>query len=322
MAAVALDVKDLSIAFPTRRGRVHAVDGMSYQIAAGRTLGLVGESGCGKSVGALAVMGLVDPPGQVTAARIRLGHRDLAAMGETDLARLRGNRIAMIFQEPMTALNPVYTIGDQVAETLVVHRGLGSRAARAATVALLDRVGLPAPDKRARNFPHQLSGGMRQRVMIAMALSCHPDVLIADEPTTALDVTVQAQVLELILELQDEIGMAVLMISHDLGVVSEVADDIAVMYAGRIVEQAPAEVIFVRARHPYTQGLLATAPAIGAHLDRLPSIAGSVPDLAALPVGCAFRDRCPLADQDCAEAAPTLVTVAEQHSVACHKQGP
>ena len=296
-----------------------AVDGVDCSIAPGRCLGIVGESGCGKSVTALAIMGLVDPPGRVVGGSVEFRGEDLRALDEDALLRLRGAELAMIFQEPMTSLNPVMTVGDQVAEVLVLHDGLAAREAMERAVELLRRVGIPTPERRARDYPHQLSGGMRQRVMIAMALACRPALLIADEPTTALDVTVQAQILELILELQESDGMAVLFISHDLGVISEIADEVAVMYAGSIVEQAPSEVLLAEPCHPYTRGLLATLPRLQGNEHRLPTIPGAVPDLGELPRGCAFQDRCPKAGTECREARPVLEAVASDHRVACHR---
>ncbi len=313
-----LAVESLTVTFATRRGVVRAVDGISYVLEAGRTLGVVGESGCGKTVTALALLGLVDPPGKISGGRVMFEGRDLLALDETAMEGVRGARIAMIFQEPMTALNPVYTIGDQIGEVFTTHRGHSRGQARDGAIDMLERVGMPAPAQRARDYPHQLSGGMRQRAMIAMALAGRPALLIADEPTTALDVTVQAQILELMLDIQDSFGTAIQFISHDLGVISEIADEVAVMYAGRIVEHAPADVIFDNPLHPYTQGLLATVPRIGAGLDRLPAIAGNVPDLARLPAGCAFRDRCPKAGPDCA-VAPPLDIAEPGHRVACFR---
>ena len=266
-------------------------------------------------------MGLIDPPGKIMDGVVNLRGNDLRALGEAELRRLRGAEFAMIFQEPMTSLNPVMTIGAQVSEAPILHDGLAAQDAWRGAVDLLERVGIPTPARRARDYPHQLSGGMRQRAMIAMALACRPALLIADEPTTALDVTVQAQILELMIELQETDGMAIQFISHDLGVISEIADDIAVMYAGRVVEQAPSMTLFENPRHPYTQGLLATLPRIGTAKRRLPMIPGAVPDLAALPEGCAFSDRCPHADSTCRVAPPRLEAVAPDHSVACHKIG-
>jgi peptide/nickel transport system ATP-binding protein len=312
-----LAVEDLRVEFPTRRGIVRAADGLSYRIERGTTLAVVGESGCGKTVTALAVMGLIDPPGRVDAGKVALRGTDLTLLPETALRRLRGREMAMIFQEPMTALNPVMRVGDQVAEPLILHGRLGRTEAWRAACDLLDRVGIPMPLRRAHDYPHQLSGGMRQRVMIAMALACSPSLLIADEPTTALDVTVQAQILELLLALQESYGTAIQYISHDLGVISEIADEIVVMYAGRIVERARAETLFEAPRHPYTRGLLATRPRIGDRRERLPAISGQVPDLARLPSGCAFRDRCALARPHCATRPPPLEAIGEDHQVAC-----
>ncbi len=316
-----LEVRDLTVEFHTRRGPLTAVDGVGCRIGPGRCLGIVGESGCGKSVTALAIMGLVDPPGRVVGGSVDFRGKDLRTLDEDALLALRGAELAMIFQEPMTSLNPVMTVGDQVAEALVLHEGLAPREAAGGAVELLRRVGIPAPERRARDYPHQLSGGMRQRVMIAMALACRPALLIADEPTTALDVTVQAQILELILELQESDGMAVLFISHDLGVISEIADEVSVMYAGRIVEQAPSEALLANPRHPYTRGLLDTLPRLEGNERRLPTIPGAVPDLGTLPRGCAFQDRCPHAGADCREAPPVLEAVAAKHRVACHRVG-
>ncbi len=316
-----LDVRNLTVEFRTRRGPLKAVDGVGCRVGPGRCLGIVGESGCGKSVTALAIMGLIDPPGRIVGGSVGFRGEDLLTLDEDALVPLRGAELAMIFQEPMTSLNPVMTVGGQVAEALVLHDGLGPREAAGGAVERLRRVGIPAPERRAHDYPHQLSGGMRQRVMIAMALAGRPALLIADEPTTALDVTVQAQILELILDLQESDGMAVLFISHDLGVISEIADEVAVMYAGRIVERAPSRVLLAEPRHPYTRGLLATLPRLEANERRLPTIPGAVPDLDALPRGCAFQDRCPHARADCRSAAPTLEAVAPGHDVACHRIG-
>lgn len=311
-----LEVQDLTVTFATDRGPLPAVAGLTYQLAAGRTLGVVGESGCGKSMTALAVMGLVPSSGQVRGS-IRFAGETLTDKSDAALRAIRGNRIAMIFQEPMTALNPVIAIGDQIGEALVLHRDMAPKEAFQRAVDLLDEVGIPSPARRAADYPHQLSGGMRQRAMIAMALACQPDLLIADEPTTALDVTIQAQILELMLELQDSRGMAIQFISHNLGVISELADDIIVMYAGRIVERTDAATLFRTPRHPYTRGLIATLPEIGRRVDRLPVIPGGVPDLARPFPGCRFLDRCPLATADCRSAQPPLQAVASGHDVAC-----
>lgn len=317
-AAPVFEVRDLAVSFALRDGAVRAVDGVSFSIAAGRTLGLVGESGCGKTATALAAMGLIDPPGRVTRGRVSLLGKSLEGLSEAAMRRVRGRRMAMVFQEPMTALNPVQRIGDQIAETQLVHGRAGRRAARDAAAALLDRVGVPDAARRARDYPHRLSGGMRQRAAVAMALAGDPALLIADEPTTALDVTVQAQILELLAGLGRDRGMAMLFISHDLGAVSEIADDIAVMYAGRIVERGPVRAVLESPRHPYTAGLLATLPRLGRNPARLPAIPGNVPDLAALPPGCAFADRCPRAVADCRRAPPPpLETLDGGRAVAC-----
>ena len=312
-----LTVDELVVAFPGEAGEVRAVDGISYDIAPGRTLGVVGESGCGKTVAALALMRLVPPPGRIAGGSIVFDGAEITGLGTGAIEALRGDRIAMIFQEPMTALNPVFPVGDQIAEVLVAHRGMAPGEAAEQAVALLAQVGIAAPAQRANDYPHNLSGGMRQRVMIAMALACSPALLIADEPTTALDVTVQAQIVELLLRLQDEVGMAIQFISHSLGVISEIADEVVVMYAGRIVERAPADALFRAPLHPYTRGLLETVPRIGARLPRLPAIPGAVPSPARRPAGCAFRNRCPWAEARCAEAEPVLETLAPGRQVAC-----
>ena len=294
------------------------VAGVSYALEAGRTLGVVGESGCGKSMTALALMGLVPPSGHV-AGSIRLDGTELVGQPPRMLRALRGDRIAMVFQEPSTALNPVMPVSRQIAEVLVLHQGLGWRAAGERAIGLLEDVGMPAARERARAYPHQLSGGQRQRAMIAMALACRPALLIADEPTTALDVTIQAQILDLMRSLQDEFGMAIQFISHNLAVVAEIAHDIMVMYAGRIVERAPADALFAAPLHPYTQGLIATLPDPDHRVARLPVIAGAVPDPAAAMLGCRFADRCPCADAGCRGAEPPLRVLARQHEVACFK---
>jgi len=299
-------------------GGKEVVAGISYAIPAGRTLGVVGESGCGKSMTALALMGLVPEPGVVSGA-IRFEGRDLVGQSPAAWRRVRGERVAMVFQEPMSALNPVMTVGHQIAEALVLHGEASWGPAEDKAVGLLEAVGINSPKERARAYPHQLSGGMRQRAMIAMALACEPALLIADEPTTALDVTIQAQILDLMLELQDRIGMAIQFISHNLAVVSEIAHDIIVMYAGRIVERAPADALFADPRHPYTRGLIATLPDPARRVDRLPVIAGGVPDLDDSVRGCRFADRCPLADADCRHAEPGATIVGPGHEVACFK---
>ncbi len=319
MRAPLLTVDDLAVSFPTDEGLVRAVDGVSFSVGRGQTLGIVGESGCGKSVTSLAIMGLLPAPGRVDRGRIVFEGQDLVGMSEPSLRALRGRRVAMVFQDPSSALHPVYTVGAQIDETLRAHLPLSRAAARARTLELLARVGVPAPAERADAFPHQLSGGMRQRVMIAMALACEPTLLIADEPTTALDVTIQAQILDLLSRLAKESDASVVLITHDLGVVAEFADDVAVMYAGRIVEHAPAAQLFARPRHPYTRGLLRSAPSHGdnARSVRLPTIRGVVPDLRSLPAGCSFQARCDEATDACRGAAPPLVSVDADHLAAC-----
>ncbi len=313
-----LIVQNLTIAFPVDGEQRNVVAGINYQIDKGRTLGVVGESGCGKSMTALALMGLVPSPGK-TSGSINFAGKQLIGQSSEDWKKLRGGRVAMIFQEPMTALNPVMPIGRQIAEVMVLHEKESWKAAGERAIELLASVGISAPKKRAESYPHQLSGGMRQRAMIAMALAGRPALLIADEPTTALDVTIQAQILDLMLRLQSEIGMAIQFISHNLAVISEVADDIMVMYAGRVVEHAPAQKLFANPRHPYTQGLMATLPDPDQRRARLPTIRGGVPDLGAAFQGCRFADRCPLADADCREAEPVLAEIAPDHRAACFK---
>ena len=294
------------------------VAGIGYTVGEGRTLGVVGESGCGKSMTALALMGLVPPPGESSGA-LRFKGRDLNAQTPEAWRQTRGRQIAMIFQEPMTALNPVMPVGHQIAEVMVLHRGMSWAEGEKHAVGMLEAVGINAPAERARAYPHQLSGGMRQRAMIAMALAGEPRLLIADEPTTALDVTIQAQIVDLMRELQERIGMAIQFISHNLAVVSEIAHDIIVMYAGRIVEAAPAEELFARPLHPYTRGLIATLPDFAHRVDRLPVIPGGVSSLDAKIIGCRFADRCPLADDGCRAAEPLSVELAPAHRVACFK---
>ncbi len=313
-----LVVSDLDISFPGREGRRSAVRRISYSLAKGKTLGVVGESGCGKSMTALALLGLVPPPGLVRGS-IRFDQTELIGQPEAAWRRLRGDRIAIIFQEPMTALNPVMTIGRQIAEVMVLHERLSWRDATDRAVGFLDKVGIAAPRDRAEAYPHQLSGGMRQRAMIAMALACRPALLIADEPTTALDVTIQAQILDLMQRLQEEIGMAIQFISHNLAVVSEIADDIIVMYAGRIVERAPAVRLFADARHPYTQGLIATLPDPARRVDMLPVIAGIVPGADQQTTGCRFAALCDRADTQCRSEEPPENQVAPGHVVVCFK---
>lgn len=308
-ARPAIQVDDLSVVFDTRYGQITAVDSIHYEIPAHGTLGIVGESGCGKSVAALALMGLIDPPGRITSGTINIDGTRISSLSEKALERVRGNVIAMIFQEPMTALNPVMRVGEQIMEVLRLHKEHSRATAADEATALMEQVGIPDPKRRMRSFPHQLSGGMRQRVMIAMALAGEPKILIADEPTTALDVTIQAQILELVQSLQEKHGTAIQLISHDLGIVSEYSDEIAVMYAGRIVERASASTLFSSPRHPYTQGLLETIPRLGSRPERLPAIEGTVPSLMHLPTGCAFRERCPIAEAECAAIKPPLRAV-------------
>ena len=317
-----LELLDVRTHFFTDEGVARAVDGVNYAILEGETLGLVGESGCGKSVTALSIMGLVpDPPGKTVGGEIRFRGKDLLKLSRDELRDIRGNEIAMIFQEPMTALNPVYTVGNQIIEAVRLHQGLSKDAARERAVQMLELVGIPSPEQRVDNYPHQMSGGMRQRVMIAIAMSCDPALLIADEPTTALDVTVQAQILELIGDLQERAGMSVLLITHDLGVVAEVADHVAVMYAGKVVEYATVEDLFGRPRHPYTIGLFRSLPDLAGPGERLYTIPGTVPSAYRFPSGCRYRTRCPLARAECAASEPLLELVpdsGEKHTVACH----
>jgi peptide/nickel transport system ATP-binding protein len=308
-----LEVKNLVTRFATERGDVRAVDGVSFVVPAGTTLGIVGESGSGKSVTALSIMRLLrDPPGRTVAGEVMFHGKDLLKLPENQMREIRGNRISMIFQEPMTSLNPVMKTGDQVAEPLILHRGMSHKAALAEAVALYKKVGIPDAERRVHEYPHQLSGGMRQRVMIAMALACKPELVIADEPTTALDVTIQAQILELLSSLRRELGMSLLLITHDLGVVAESCDQVLVMYAGHVVEQAGARELFARPRHPYTAGLLRS-------LRELAEIPGVVPPLDALPSGCRFADRCPRVQERCRKEAPQLAadTIAPERLVRC-----
>src|SRR5215510_1231183 len=301
-ARTILEIEDLQTHFFTAAGTVRAVDGVSYALRSGETLGVVGESGCGKSVTALSILRLVaNPPGRIVGGAIRFEGRNLLELAEPEMERIRGNDISMIFQEPMTSLNPLYTCGKQIAEAVALHQGLNKRDAWGRAVEMLRSVSIPEPERRAHAYPHQLSGGMRQRVMIAMALSCNPKVLIADEPTTALDVTIQAQILDLMRELQETFGTAIVLITHDMGVVAENADRVVVMYAGRKVEEAPADDLFDNPGHPYTRGLLGSLPNIekaahtGARRPRLTEIKGMVPSLARLPQGCSFAPRCAFA---------------------------
>ena len=325
-----LEVEGLGTWFYTRQGIVKAVDGVDFQVDAGETLAIVGESGCGKSMTALSLMRLIpSPPGRIVSGAIKLGGRDLLKISEEEMRAVRGNEISMIFQEPMTSLNPVMTIGKQIAEALILHRDLDRKAALKRAVEMLDLVRIPEPAQRAKEYPHQLSGGMRQRAMIAMALACNPKVLIADEPTTALDVTIQAQILELIVDLQREFSAAVLLITHDLGVVAETARRVIVMYAGRKVEEATVGELFSRPLHPYTVGLLASIPRLDLmrgqsdrSQERLQEIPGIVPPLFDLPTGCAFAPRCQRADDHCRRERPSYEEKQPGHWAACwHTNG-
>ena len=320
-----LEVENLGTWFYTRQGIVKAVDGVDFQVASGETLAIVGESGCGKSMTALSLMRLIpDPPGRIVSGEIRLAGRDLLKISEEEMRAVRGNEMSMIFQEPMTSLNPVMTIGKQIDEALVLHRNLDRKAALNRATEMLDLVRIPEPAQRAREYPHQLSGGMRQRAMIAMALACNPKVLIADEPTTALDVTIQAQILELIVELQREFSAAVILITHDLGVVAETAHRVIVMYAGRKVEEAEVGELFARPMHPYTVGLMASIPRLDLMrgevertAERLQEIPGIVPPLFDLPAGCAFAPRCNRADDRCRRERPVYEEKRTGHWAAC-----
>jgi len=321
MTAV-LEVQDLVTEFHTEHGIARAVDGVSFEIPKGGTLGVVGESGSGKSVTALSIMRLISPPGRIARGKIMYAGKDLVKAPMSEMRAIRGNRIAMIFQEPMTSLNPVLTAGYQVSEAVQLHQKKTRSQARAIAIEMFRKVGIPSPEERVDAFPHQLSGGMRQRVMIAMALACKPELLIADEPTTALDVTIQAQILELLRSLQKDSGMSVLLITHDLGVVAETCDEVVVMYAGRIVERADATSLFAAPRHHYTAGLLRSVPSYGETAPagdrrRLVEIPGMVPSLFALPVGCKFADRCPAVQRDCREVEPALVKLDASY-IRCH----
>ncbi|MBM3844640.1 MAG: ABC transporter ATP-binding protein [Verrucomicrobia bacterium] len=315
-----MSVRDLVTTFDTDVGRLTAVDGVSFDVRRGRTLGIVGESGCGKSVTALSIMRLLPQPmGRIQGGRILFEGRDLATLPPAELHRIRGGRIGMIFQEPMTALNPVQPIGRQLSEVFLLHRTRDTADAWRRGTEMLRKVGIPAPEIRMHEYPHQLSGGMRQRVVIAMALACEPAVVIADEPTTALDVTIQAQILELMQALQRDLGLAVVLITHDLGVIAETCDDVIVMYAGRVAESGPVEAIFDRPAHPYTRGLLDSIPRLeGTRKARLRVIEGMVPGLRDLPAGCRFQNRCPHRVDRCA-TAPALEAVGPGHEAACHR---
>ncbi|MBV7469825.1 ABC transporter ATP-binding protein [Aeromonas media] len=316
-----LEVSDLEVEFAVDDGKIKVLDGVSFKVAPGQTLGIVGESGCGKSVTSLAIMGLLPRPhGQVVAGSIRFQGEELLAMQPDQMYRVRGNRISMIFQEPMTALNPVQTVGDQLMEVFSLHRPDFSKAQRKeAAIAMLQKVGIPEPAQRFAVYPHNLSGGMRQRVMIAMALACEPDLLICDEPTTALDVTIQAQILDLMKALQAQTGMAIIFITHDLGVVAELCDEVVVMYAGRAVERADIFELFDHPRHPYTHGLMASIPRLeDVPKSLLKTIKGQVPALHEMPAGCRFSNRCPHATEICVSTIPATEQLSDRHAVACH----
>ncbi len=320
---VILELRNLKTHFHTPDGVVKAVDGVTYSLNAGETLGVVGESGCGKSVTALSILRLIpEPPGQISGEGIFFEGKDLTKMDTTELRHIRGNEISMIFQEPMTSLNPVFTIGFQIAEAVMLHQNMGKKDAYDKAVEMLDLVGIPLPRQRVGEYPHQLSGGMRQRVMIAMALSCNPRILLADEPTTALDVTIQAQILDLMSKLKDELGTAIIMITHDLGLIAETCKRVVVMYAGKVVEEAPVEEIFANPMHPYTIGLLNSIPKLrtsssAAEQGRLEEIPGIVPSLHRLPTGCTFNPRCSKVFGMCAESEPELKEVSPGHFARC-----
>ena len=320
MPETLIQVKNLKTYFLTDRGVAKAVDDVSFDIREGETLAIVGESGCGKSVTALSIMGLIpNPPGEVVGGSIHFNGKDLLKLSEREMRHIRGNNISMIFQEPMTSLNPVFQIGDQITEVLTLHQKIKTREARDRTIELLKAVRIPAPESRMNDYPHQMSGGMRQRVMIAMALACSPKMIIADEPTTALDVTIQAQILELMEQLSETTGTAILLITHNLGVVAETSHDVIVMYAGRVVEKADAHSLYGDPRHPYTQGLMGSIPGIRADdkSTKLEAIPGMVPSLFSLPKGCKFNDRCKFAFDRCVQEEPELKVINQGHEVRC-----
>ena len=317
-----LSVEDLHVRFDTKSSTVQAVDGVSFEIQEGEILGLVGESGCGKSVTSRSLMNLVPSPGEIHEGRVNLHGRNILELSKEEVRKIRGDEVSMVFQEPGSALNPVFDVGWQIGESLRVHQGLDTKESRQRAIDLMTKVGIPSPEDRVDDYPHQFSGGMKQRAMLSMALANHPDLLIADEPTTALDVTIEAQILDLIQELNEELGMAVLLVTHDLGVVAEVCDRVAVMYAGRIVEYADVEDVFLDPRHPYTQGLLECVPDPTTSDRVLSPIEGQVPDLANTPEGCNFADRCPAAVDDCLDTDPRLREVAEDHYSACIWEDP
>jgi oligopeptide/dipeptide ABC transporter ATP-binding protein len=313
-----LEVRNLTTAFATERGELTAIEDVSFSLAAGEILGMVGESGSGKSVTALSIMGLLpQPPARIVSGEIRFAGEDLTRLSDAQMRKIRGPGIAMVFQEPMTSLNPVFTIGEQLMETLRAHERLSPRAQQVRAIEMLEKVGIPSAARRLDDYPHQLSGGQRQRVMLAIALACRPRLLLADEPTTALDVTIQAQILDLLLDLRDELGMAIIIITHNMGVVAETADRVLVMYAGRCVEEAPVERLFDHPRHPYTRGLLQCVPSLDQDRPRLLAIPGGLPDPAGRPPGCRYAPRCALHVDDCSAAIPPLAAVEPGHTAAC-----
>ncbi len=320
METVLLEVNDLRTHFHTDGGVVKAVDGVSFTLNKGKILGIVGESGCGKSITSLSIMRLLAAgPGCAVTGRILFDGVDLLGLTEAEMHRIRGNRISMIFQEPMTSLNPLFTVGDQIMESVLLHQKAGKREARDRAIDMLRLVGIPSPEKRVDAYPHQLSGGMRQRVMIAIALACNPKLLIADEPTTALDVTIQAQILDLMAQLREELGTSIILITHDLGVVAEMADEVVVMYCGKVVEQADVGTLFENPRHPYTQGLLRSIPPLDGAVSRLPIVRGVVPSPSRMPAGCAFHPRCDCADERCGREAPPMTAGTDAHRVRCFR---
>jgi peptide/nickel transport system ATP-binding protein/oligopeptide transport system ATP-binding protein len=324
MGDTLLEIRNLKTCFDVRGAVLKAVDDVDISIEAGQTLGLVGESGCGKSVTAASIMGLIpSPPGRIAGGQILFENVNLIELPESKMKKIRGNRISMIFQEPMTSLNPVFTVGDQVAEVIRLHQHLSRRETRHKVIEAFGLVGIPAAESRIKEYPHQMSGGMRQRVMIAMALACNPKLMIADEPTTALDVTIQAQILDLMNKLKEETGASILFITHDLGVIAEMAQKVAVMYAGKVMEQADIETLFDEPKHPYTIGLMRSIPVLGAEEKRrrLSTIAGVVPSLFRLPEGCLFNERCAAAREKCRLAEPPIVDLGKGHTVRCHNYG-
>lgn len=314
-----LEVKSLCTEFPVKRGVVRAVDDVSFEVSEGEILAIVGESGSGKSVTSLSIMGLLAEPGHVAGGEMTFDGKDLVHLSEKEYREMRGNDMAMIFQEPMTSLNPVYRIGDQIVEAIRTHEKVSKKEALTRAIDLLRKVGIPSPEARVRDYPHQMSGGMRQRVMIAMALACNPKLLIADEPTTALDVTIQAQILDLLRNLKDQINSSIMFITHDLGVIAEMADYVVVMYAGRIVEQGTAEEIFSHPAHPYTIGLMASKPVVGRQVEKLYSIPGKVPNPINMPNYCYFKDRCEMCVNGCEGDYPHEVSISPTHKVSCYR---